>query len=224
MPDLILNEEEQMLQTALRDFVDREIAPKAKESDERGEFQWEAWRGLADLGLTGLGVDVKYGGSGPAGYRQVSIAAEEVARGDASASVSWLAHLALGVAPLDRSGSDDQKERILPPLAGGYRLYWRSFGNRKSLSMLPTGVTNWQNGNIRACPPDGDPKKARDSAMTTDNRVPINEIARVSHAPAKASATTLPDRSGGNRRSTYPAMAPPPSALKSMRRSISDPW
>ena len=119
MPDLILNEEEQMLQTTLRDFVDREIAPKAKESDERGEFQWDAWRGFAELGLTGLGVDVKYGGSGPAGYRQVSIAAEEVARGDASASVSWLAHLALGVASIDRFGSEEQKQRILPPLVDG---------------------------------------------------------------------------------------------------------
>ena len=77
MPDLILTEEEQMLQTTVRDFVDREIAPKAKESDERGEFQWDNWRGLADLGLTGLGIDTKYGGSGPAGYRQVSIAAGE---------------------------------------------------------------------------------------------------------------------------------------------------
>ena len=119
MPDLILSEEEQMLQTTLRDFVDREIAPKAKESDERAEFQWEQWRGLADLGLTGLGVDVKYGGSGPAGYRQVSIAAEEVARGDASASVSWLAHLALGVASVNQFGSAEQKERVLPPLASG---------------------------------------------------------------------------------------------------------
>ncbi len=53
MPDLILNEEEQMLQTTVRDFVDREIAPKAKESDEKGEFQWENWRGLADLGQVG---------------------------------------------------------------------------------------------------------------------------------------------------------------------------
>ncbi len=119
MPDLILNEEEQMLQTTLRDFVDREIAPKAKESDERAEFQWEQWNGLADLGLTGLGVDTKYGGSGPAGYRQVSIAAEEVARGDASTSVSWLAHLALGVASIDGFANDEQKERLLPPLASG---------------------------------------------------------------------------------------------------------
>ena len=119
MPDLILTEEEQMLQTTVRDFIDREIAPKAKEADERGEFQWENWRGLADLGLTGLGIDTKYGGSGPAGYRQVSIAAEEVARGDASTSVSWLAHLALGTECIARFGTDDQKERLLTPLASG---------------------------------------------------------------------------------------------------------
>jgi len=78
MPDLMLTEEEQMLQTTVRDFVDREIAPRAREADEKGEFQWENWRGLADLGLMGLGIETKYGGSGPAGYRQVSIAAEEV--------------------------------------------------------------------------------------------------------------------------------------------------
>ena len=119
MPDLILTEEEQMLQTTVRDFVDREIAPRAKEADEKGEFQWESWRGLADLGLTGLGIDTKYSGSGPAGYRQVSIAAEEVARGDASTSVSWLAHLALGTACVDRFGTDEQKERLLTPLATG---------------------------------------------------------------------------------------------------------
>ncbi len=119
MPDLILNEEEQMLRASLRDFVDREIAPKAKESDEKGEFQWEVWNGLSDLGLTGLGVDTKYGGSGPVGYRQVAITAEEIARGDASASVSWLAHLALGVACIDKFGSEDQKQRLLPALTIG---------------------------------------------------------------------------------------------------------
>jgi len=38
MPDLMLTEEEQMLQTTVRDFVDREIAPRAREADEKGEF------------------------------------------------------------------------------------------------------------------------------------------------------------------------------------------
>ena len=49
----------------------------------------------------------------------------------------------------------------LPPLATGYRVYWRSFRNRKSLSMLPTGLTDWQNGHLLVCPPDDDPKQAR---------------------------------------------------------------
>ena len=119
MPDLILTEEEQMLQTTVRNFVDREIAPRAKEADEKAEFQWDNWRGLANLGLTGLGIDTKYGGSGPAGYRQVSIAAEEVARGCASTSVSWLAHLALGTACIAGFGTDEQKEKLLTPLASG---------------------------------------------------------------------------------------------------------
>ena len=38
MPDLILTEEEQMLQTTVRDFVDREIDPRAREADEKAEF------------------------------------------------------------------------------------------------------------------------------------------------------------------------------------------
>ena len=67
MPDLILSEDEQMLQTMVRDFADRELIPRAREADERQEFSWENWKGMADLGLTGVGIDTKYGGSGQAG-------------------------------------------------------------------------------------------------------------------------------------------------------------
>ena len=119
MPDLILNEEEQMLQTLVRDFADRELIPRAQEVDEKQEFSWENWRGMADLGLTGVGIDTEYGGSGSAGYRQVSIVAEEVARGDASASVSMLAHLALGTTTIYRFGNEEQKKRLVPSLASG---------------------------------------------------------------------------------------------------------
>jgi len=105
MPDLILSEDEQMLQTMVRDFADRELIPRAREADERQEFSWENWKGMADLGLTGVGIDTEYGGSGPAGYRKVAIVAEEVARGDAGASVSVLAHLSLGTNTIYRTGS-----------------------------------------------------------------------------------------------------------------------
>ena len=119
MLDLILNEEEQMLQTLVRDFADRELIPRAKEADEKQEFSWENWRGMAGLGLTGVGIDTEYGGSGPAGYRKVSIVAEEVARGDAGASVSVLAHLSLGTTTIYRFGNEEQKKRLVPSLASG---------------------------------------------------------------------------------------------------------
>ena len=119
MPDLILNEEEQMLQTLVRDFADRELIPRAKEADEKQEFSWENWRGMAGLGLTGVGIDTEYGGSGPGGYRKVSIVAEEVARGDAGASVSVLAHLSLGTTTIYRFGNEEQKKRLVPSLASG---------------------------------------------------------------------------------------------------------
>ena len=119
MPDLILNEEEQMLQTLVRDFADRELIPRAKEADQKQEFSWENWRGMAGLGLTGVGIDTEYGGSGPAGYRKVSIVAEEVARGDAGASVSVLAHLSLGTTTIYRFGNEEQKKRLVPSLASG---------------------------------------------------------------------------------------------------------
>ena len=119
MPDLILNEEEQMLQTLVRDFADRELIPRAKEADEKQEFSWENWRGMAGLGLTGVGIDTEYGGSGTAGYRKVSIVAEEVARGDAGASVSVLAHLSLGTTTIYRFGNEEQKKRLVPSLASG---------------------------------------------------------------------------------------------------------
>ena len=40
--DLLLNEEERMLQATVRDFADRELAPRAREWDEREEFSWDA--------------------------------------------------------------------------------------------------------------------------------------------------------------------------------------
>jgi alkylation response protein AidB-like acyl-CoA dehydrogenase len=118
MTELMLNEEEQMLQTLVRDFADRELMPRSKEVDEKAEFSWENWRGMAQLGLTGLGLGPKYGGS-EGGYRQVAIVADELARGDASASVCLLTHLSLGSTTIKRFGNEEQLQRLIPPLAAG---------------------------------------------------------------------------------------------------------
>lgn len=120
MADLLLTEEERMLQNLVRDFADRELAPRARQVDEEETFSWENWEGIARLGLTGIGIDPKYGGSGSSGgYRQMAIAAEEVARGDPSASVSLIAHLSLGATTIYRFGNEEQRQRLIPLLASG---------------------------------------------------------------------------------------------------------
>ncbi len=118
MADMILTEEEQMLQNLVRDFADKELMPRAREVDEKEEFSWENWKGMADLGLTGISIDPKYGGSG-GGYRQTAILSSEIARGDASASVCLLTHVSLGTTTIQRFGNEEQRERFIPPLAAG---------------------------------------------------------------------------------------------------------
>ena len=118
MPDPMLNEEERMLQNLVRDFADRELAPRAREADEKEEFDWKNWEGMARLGITGIGIDPQYGGSG-GGYRQVAIAAEEIARGDFAASTGLIAHLSLGTSTIYRFGNEEQKQRFVPSLASG---------------------------------------------------------------------------------------------------------
>ena len=118
MPDPMLNEEERMLQTLVRDFADRDLAPRAREVDELEEFDWQNWEGMARLGLTGIAIDPQYGGGG-GGYRQVAIAMEEVARGDSAASTGLIAHLSLGTSTIYRFGNEEQKSRFIPSLASG---------------------------------------------------------------------------------------------------------
>ncbi len=116
--DLILSEDERMLQNLVRGFADRELKPRAREVDEKEEFSWDNWQKMAGLGLTGVGIDPKYGGGG-GGYRQVAIAISEIARGDASASVCLLTHLSLGTTSIQLFGNDEQCRRLIPPLAAG---------------------------------------------------------------------------------------------------------
>lgn len=121
MSGLLFTEEERMLQQTVRDFARREIAPRALEVDERDEFAWDYFQGIARLGLMGITIPPEYGGSG-GGYKQIAIAIEELTRGDPSASLIYLAHLSLTAATIERFGSHAQKERFVPPLARGERV------------------------------------------------------------------------------------------------------
>ena len=103
MTDVYLTEEELLLKNTVRDFADRELAPRAASYDESGEFPWENLKGIAELGLFGLGIDEEYGGAGGT-TRQVAIVGEEIARGCAATSTTFLAHLSCTISPSSDTG------------------------------------------------------------------------------------------------------------------------
>ena len=74
----------------------------------------------------------------------------------------------------DRNGRNDAADQILRefgPAAKQGEFTWRSFRNRKSLSINGTGLTNWQNGSFKYCPENGDNRFARQAILNAQARV-----------------------------------------------------
>jgi alkylation response protein AidB-like acyl-CoA dehydrogenase len=116
-----LNDEQREWRNTLRDFADREIAPKAAQLDLAGEFPWDNVKKMRELGLFGLIFPEKYGGSGADTIMYV-MAVEEVSRACASTGITLAAHVSLGTAPIAMFGTEDQKRKYLPKLCSGEHL------------------------------------------------------------------------------------------------------
>jgi isovaleryl-CoA dehydrogenase len=113
-----LGETVDMIREQVNAFARDEIAPRAAEIDEKNEFPNELWRKFGDLGLLGITVDEKYGGSG-LGYVEHVIAMEEISRASASVALSYGAHSNLCVNQIFRNGTEEQKMKYLPKLCSG---------------------------------------------------------------------------------------------------------
>ncbi len=113
-----LGETSDMLRDAVREFAEREIAPIAAEIDRDNRFPAELWPKLGQLGLLGITVEEKFGGSGM-GYLEHVIAMEEISRASAAVGLSYGAHSNLCVNQIRLNGNEDQKKRYLPKLCTG---------------------------------------------------------------------------------------------------------
>jgi short/branched chain acyl-CoA dehydrogenase len=113
-----LTDDQRMVQTLCRDFARREILPHRDEWNSTGRFPVEVFQKMADLGLMGLLVPEKYGGSGAGAIAYVA-GMEEIAKADQSVAATWNAHLTIGSLPFLYFGTEAQKQRWLEPLARG---------------------------------------------------------------------------------------------------------
>ncbi|OXB93342.1 butyryl-CoA dehydrogenase [Parageobacillus toebii] len=113
--------EQEMLRSTVRKFVDKEIMPYIKEWDERGYFDPNIMKRLAELNLMGVCIPEEYGGAGM-DYNSLAIVCEELERGDTAFRTAVSVHIGLNSLTLLQWGTEEQKQKYLVPQAKGEKI------------------------------------------------------------------------------------------------------
>ena len=116
--DFALSQQHEEIRRTVRDFAERRIVPVADELERAGTFPHEIIREAAGLGLLGVPYPEEIGGTGLDSLAY-AITVEELSRASGSIGIIVSAHTSLGCNPLWLSGTEEQKERYLRPMASG---------------------------------------------------------------------------------------------------------
>jgi alkylation response protein AidB-like acyl-CoA dehydrogenase len=116
-----LTEEHQMVRKMVREFAEKEIAPKIKELDRKQEYDRSILMKMGQQGILGICIPVKYGGAGM-DYISLAIASEELERVDTSVRVVMSVHVGLNSLTLFQWATEEQKQKYLLPQAMGQKL------------------------------------------------------------------------------------------------------
>jgi alkylation response protein AidB-like acyl-CoA dehydrogenase len=118
--DFLWSDEQLAYRASVVEFAKNELNDDVVERDAQGEFPSEAWKKCATIGIQGLPFPEKYGGQG-ADALTTMLAMEALGYGcrDNGLIFSINAHIWSGAMPIDRFGTDAQKERYLPGLCDG---------------------------------------------------------------------------------------------------------
>ena len=100
-----------------RELAEKELAPRAADAEERGEFPREVFRTLGKAGLLGLAYPEEHGGGGQP-YEVYLQVIEELARGWLAVGLGTSVHT-LSCFPLAAFGTEEQKQEWLPDMLGG---------------------------------------------------------------------------------------------------------
>jgi short/branched chain acyl-CoA dehydrogenase len=119
--DFDLSPEQREFTKTVEAFVDDVIRPHAERWDEAAELPMDAVKQMAELGLFGLPFPEEYGGMG-GDFLTLCLAIEAIARVDSSLAITLEAAVGLGAMPIWHFGTEEQKQRWLPPLARGEKL------------------------------------------------------------------------------------------------------
>jgi len=116
-----LSPEHEQFRRTVRDFAQKEIAPRAAEWDREHHFPVDVVRKMGQLGLFGLTAPEEYGGA-DGDFTSLCVAIEEIGRVDQSMGITLEAAVGLGITPILSYGTDEQKQTWLPDLVAGEKL------------------------------------------------------------------------------------------------------
>ena len=116
--DFMLNEEHLQATKMVRDYVAKEVIPTIGEWDRKQQVNPAVLPRLAELGLLGICIPVRYGGQG-FDYITLGLVCEELERGDTTLRVIMSVHVGLNSLSLLQWANEDQKQRFLVPQATG---------------------------------------------------------------------------------------------------------
>ncbi len=114
--------EHEAFRRVVREFCEKELAPHAREWDERGEFPRELFRRFGELGLFGIRRDPAWGGSGLDYWYVVAYAEELVRCRNSGLSMGMLVQGEMAIPVIEDLGTDEQKREFLAPAVRGERI------------------------------------------------------------------------------------------------------
>ncbi|MEO6891079.1 MAG: acyl-CoA dehydrogenase family protein [Ktedonobacteraceae bacterium] len=116
--DFELTAAQERVQQEARRFAEQEVAPLAREADERGVFPLQLVKRMGELGFLAGPIEPEYGGTGM-DYVSYALLCEELGRADSSVRGFLTVHTSLVSLCIRDWGSEEQKRRYLPRLASG---------------------------------------------------------------------------------------------------------
>ncbi len=114
-------ESHEILRRSVRQFVDREIIPHIDDWEEQGTFPRELYALAGAAGILGVGYPEEYGGAGGDVLHQLVVSEEIMRAGSGGLAASFGSH-GIGLPPVLRFGSDEMKERVIPPVLRGEKI------------------------------------------------------------------------------------------------------
>jgi len=116
--DFRLNEEQEMMRRMVQDFAQKEIAPFVPVMEETDQFPRHILQKMGEIGLMGIPVAEEWGGAG-ADFISYILAIHEISKVSATVGVILSVHTSVGTNPILYFGTEEQKRKYVPKLAGG---------------------------------------------------------------------------------------------------------